>query len=135
MDPDRGKKDPIGAILAVPREEPALDWQTESAAQVLQRERERSRRGVVTRIAEPSLDLRLTQRESEWPTEWDGVEWGSYAWAPEGHRPTLGPSGARVSTRAQRLIATERAKARRSKPADFPPPRRGQRAGSGRSFS
>lgn len=49
----------------------------------------------------------------------DQVEWESYAWEPEGHRQTRGPSRPGVATFARRVMAVERARVQRRGPADL----------------
>ena len=100
------------------RDEITLTWQTEPAARVLRRERARARAADGAPKDFPSAQL--VPRESKRLDEESQAEWQAYAWEPETGRPAPRPRGAGVTGFARRLMAIERARARRGTPVEFP---------------
>lgn len=69
-------------------------------------------------VEAPALSTMKADRLGGRPAEADPPAWASYSWTPAGPQPLERPRGAAVAGLARRLIARERARARRSRPAD-----------------
>lgn len=92
-----------------PLPELATPWETEPAARVYQGE-QRSR-GSRERAKEPMPDSHAAARGFAGEGERGMAAWETFLWAPE---PRHWPREARVATLASRVLARERARARRA---------------------